>query len=62
MSEGIKVVAMTCLTFVLLGAMTTGYNLYTEHKRREVYLECLKSNERVLELRPNAFTSSCYLR
>ena len=62
MTESLKAIAITCLTFIALAAMTTGYNLYTEHKRREVYLECLKSNERVLELKPNAFTSSCYLR
>lgn len=61
MSEGIKVVLITCLTFVALGAMTVGYNLYTDAKRREVYLECLKSQERIAQ-NGERFTSSCYLR
>lgn len=61
MNEGIKVVLITCATFVLLGAMTAGYNLHTDAKRRDVYLECLKSQERIAQF-GDRFTSSCYLR
>ena len=43
--------------------MTVGYNLYTDAKRRDLYLECLKANERVALANERGYlaTSSCYL-
>lgn len=62
MTESLKAIAITCATFIAIALVMAGYNIHTDAKRRDAYLECLKSNERVMALNPNASGSSCYLR
>jgi hypothetical protein len=65
MNEGLKVVAIMCATFLAIASMMLGYNVYTDAKRRDMYLECLKTVERINENADHRFmasTPTCWVR